>query len=115
MSKIPVGVLGATGTVGQRFIQLLAGHPWFEVVALAASDRSAGKRYRDACHWLQSTPIPEAVSGMVVHSLEDDLDCRLVFSALPSSVAAEVKVRSARAGYYVCHCSSPRSTPITRR
>jgi aspartate-semialdehyde dehydrogenase len=106
MNKIPVGILGATGTVGQRFIQLLADHPWFEVVALAASDRSAGKRYREACHWLQPTPVPEAVSGMAVQSLEDELDCRVVFSALPSGVAAEVEARYARAGHCVCSNAS---------
>jgi aspartate-semialdehyde dehydrogenase len=106
VNKIPVGILGATGTVGQRFVQLLAGHPWFEVVALAASDRSAGKRYGEACHWLQSTPMPETARDMVVHSLEKDLDCRVVFSALPSQVAAEVEVRYARAGHCVCSNAS---------
>jgi aspartate-semialdehyde dehydrogenase len=106
MTKIPVGILGATGTVGQRFVQLLANHPWFEVVALAASDRSAGKRYGDACHWLQPTAMPEAVRDMVVHSLEEDLDCQVVFSALPSGVAAEVEGRYALAGHYVCSNAS---------
>lgn len=58
-TKIPVGILGATGTVGQRFIQLLESHPWFEVAWLAASDRSAGKKYSEAATWRLSTPIPE--------------------------------------------------------
>ncbi|MET0555456.1 MAG: aspartate-semialdehyde dehydrogenase, partial [Vicinamibacteria bacterium] len=60
--KIPVGVLGATGAVGQRFIQLLADHPWFEVAEVVASDRSAGKSYREACTWRLATPLPEAVA-----------------------------------------------------
>lgn len=106
MNKIPVGILGATGTVGQRFVQLLADHPWFEVVALAASDRSAGKRYRDACHWLQPMPIPEAVRDMAVFSLETELDCRVVFSALPSEMAGEAEARYARAGHSVCSNAS---------
>jgi aspartate-semialdehyde dehydrogenase len=104
--RIPVGVLGATGTVGQRFIQLLDDHPWFRVTALAASDRSAGKRYVDACHWLLPTPIPGAVRELVVHSLGEDLDCPVVFSALPSRVAGPVEVRFARAGHIVCSNAS---------
>ncbi|MCJ7529978.1 MAG: aspartate-semialdehyde dehydrogenase, partial [Anaerolineales bacterium] len=61
MSKIPVGILGATGTVGQRFIQLLADHPWFQVTALTASDRSIKQKYADVCHWLLPTPMPKGV------------------------------------------------------
>jgi aspartate-semialdehyde dehydrogenase len=104
--KIPVGILGATGTVGQRFIQLLADHPWFEVTALAASDRSAGKPYAEACHWLLPTPIPDPIGAMIVQPLDVELDCRVVFSALPSSVAAQVEERYARAGYAVCSNAS---------
>src|SRR5258708_22476814 len=62
--KIPVGILGATGTVGQRFIQLLEQHPWFEVAWLGASDRSAGKPYAEACKWRLNTPLPERIAGM---------------------------------------------------
>jgi len=105
-NKIPVGILGATGTVGQRFIQLLADHPWFEITALAASDRSAGKPYAEACHWLLPTPIPELVRTMTVQLLDADLDCRVVFSALPSGVAAQIEGRYARAGYAVCSNAS---------
>ena len=101
-NKIPVGILGATGTVGQRFVQLLADHPWFKVAALAASDRSAGKRYADACHWLLPTPMPGAVRDLVVHPLEPVVDCPLVFSALPSGVARTVEVHYAQAGCAVC-------------
>lgn len=107
MSKIQVGILGATGTVGQRFIQLLAGHPWFEVTALAASGRSAGQRYADACHWLLPVAIPESVANLVVQPLEPKLDCHLVFSALPSTVAGPVEQDFARAGYAVCSNAAP--------
>lgn len=107
MNKISVGILGATGTVGQRFIQLLTKHPWFEVTALAASDRSSGRRYADACHWLLSTPIPDSVGNLVVQPIEPGLDCQLVFSALPSSVAKPVEECFARAGYAVCSNAAP--------
>ena len=101
MEKIPVGVLAATGIVGQRFIQLLADHPWFEITAVAASERSAGKRYADAVHWLLPTPIPERVADMTVVESRPPLDCALVFSALPSDVAREVEPAFAEAGYVV--------------
>jgi aspartate-semialdehyde dehydrogenase len=107
MDRISVGILGATGTVGQRFIQLLQGHPWFEVTAVAASERSAGQRYVDACTWLLSTPIPEAVMDLEVQGLEPELDCRLVFSALPTAVAGPVEKAFARAGYTVCTNAAP--------
>jgi aspartate-semialdehyde dehydrogenase len=106
MSRIPVGVLGATGTVGQRFIQLLVDHPWFHVTALAASDRSAGKRYADACHWLLPGAMPGAVQDLVVRGIDEDPDCRLVFSSLPGNVAGEVEGRLAGAGYVVCSNAS---------
>jgi len=106
MNKIPVGVLGATGMVGQRFVQLLADHPWFRVTALAASDRSGGQRYAEACHWLLPAPIPEDVRDLVVHTVEPELDCQLVFSALPSEVARTVEEHFARAGYVVCSNAS---------
>jgi len=106
MNKIPVGVLGATGMVGQRFVQLLADHPWFRVTALAASDRSGGQRYAEACHWLLPAPIPEDVRDLVVHTVEPELDCQLVFSALPSEVARTVEEHFAQAGYVVCSNAS---------
>src|SRR5436190_17670 len=80
-----VGILGATGTVGQRFVQLLEGHPQLEVTALAASDRSAGKPYAEACAWKLPGSIPESVRGIVVQPIEPPLDCDFVFSSLPSS------------------------------
>ncbi|MDP3758761.1 MAG: aspartate-semialdehyde dehydrogenase family protein, partial [Candidatus Daviesbacteria bacterium] len=89
MKKIPVGILGATGMVGQRFLLLLQDHPWFEVVCLAASPKSAGKKYKDAVagRWMMEEPIPQAVASLVVHAVEDDMDriagkVSLVFSAL---------------------------------
>jgi aspartate-semialdehyde dehydrogenase len=106
MQKISVGILGATGMVGQRFVQLLADHPWFEITALAASDRSAGRSYGDACHWLLPTPMPEVVRGIPVQAVDPTLDCSLVFSALPSKVARQVEGRFAQAGYGVCSNAS---------
>ena len=105
--KIKVGVLGATGSVGQRFVQLLDGHPWFELGALFASERSAGKRYRDAAKWFLPYPMPEEAAEMVVRStddvggMEDDEELTILFSALPGSVAKEVERRCAQAGYCV--------------
>lgn len=99
--KIPVGVLGATGAVGQKFVKLLENHPWFELTEVAASDRSAGKRYEDATLWRQYTPIPEEIRGCTVKPCEPGLDCHLVFSGLDSSVAGEIEEDFARAGYVV--------------
>ncbi len=99
--KIKVGVLGATGSVGQRFVQLLANHPWFELAALAASEKSAGKTYRQACRWFLSADIPPRAAEMVIQPLQPNLDCRLVFSALPGDVAKPVEEAFARRGYGV--------------
>ncbi len=104
--KYRVGILGATGTVGQRFIQLLEGHPQFDVTALAASDRSAGKTYGEACAWKLTGSIPETVRDIVVQPIEPPLDCDLVFSSLPSSVARETEEAFARAGFPVISNSS---------
>ncbi len=106
MNKIPVGVLGATGAVGQRFIQLLAQHPWFEVTAVAASERSEGQRYGDACHWLLPEPMPASVQDMIVQPTAPGLDCRIVFSSLPSTVASQVEAPFAEAGYVLCSNAS---------
>jgi len=103
---VPVGILGATGAVGQRFIELLDGHPWFAVTDLTASDRSAGKTYRDAANWQGSKAIPDAASALTVKPTEPDLDCRIVFSSLPSAEAVEVERRFAEAGYVVISNSS---------
>jgi len=99
--KIPVGILGATGAVGQRFVQLLAGHPWFEVVELAASDRSAGRPYAEACSWrLPDAPPPE-VARLVVSSTAGPFRSKLLFSGLDSSVAGEVEAALAARGHAV--------------
>lgn len=99
--KIRVGVLGATGTVGQRLIQLLENHPWFEVGAIAASDRSVGKTFQQACPWKISGPIPEYIRDHTLKSCKPNLAVDLVFSGLPSSIAGQVEIDFARAGYPV--------------
>jgi aspartate-semialdehyde dehydrogenase len=104
--KYRVGVLGATGTVGQRFIQLLADHPQFEITALAASDRSAGKPFAEACAWKLAGSMPEHAREITVQPIEPPLDCDIVFSSLPSSVARETEEAFARAGYPVISNSS---------
>ncbi len=101
MSKIRVGILGATGMVGQQFIQFLQGHPWFEITALAASGRSEGKSYGEACRWIASPSMPPSVRDMRLESCEPGLECDLVFSALPSDVAGAVEEAFAAAGYWV--------------
>ncbi len=106
MNKFRVGILGATGTVGQRFCQLLETHPQFEIAALAASDRSVGKTYGEACRWKLSTPMPENVRKMEILPIEPSLECDLVFSSLPSSVAREAEQAFARSGYPVISNSS---------
>ncbi|MEW5872834.1 MAG: aspartate-semialdehyde dehydrogenase [Chloroflexota bacterium] len=110
MNKIPVGILGATGMVGQRFVQLLEGHPWFEVSQVLASERSAGQPYGAACHWLLPTPMPAAAQGLPVKAISPDtaakLDCRLLFSALPGKEARPVEENYAQAGYAVCSNAS---------
>lgn len=104
--KYRVGVLGATGTVGQRFVQLLEDHPQFEITALAASDRSTGKPFAEACAWKLAGTIPEYVREIVVQPIEPPLDCDIVFSSLPSTVARETEEAFARAGYPVISNSS---------
>jgi len=106
--RIRVGILGATGAVGQRFVQLLDGHPWFEVTALAASSRSAGRAYAQACHWVLDTPMPAWARDMAVLAASPaaGFDCALVFSALPGSLAGSVEESFAAAGYAVCSNAS---------
>jgi aspartate-semialdehyde dehydrogenase len=104
--KYRVGILGATGTVGQRFCQLLENHPQFEITALAASDRSAGKSFGEACAWKLPGAMPAKVREILVQPIEPPLDCDIVFSSLPSSVARETEESFARAGYPVISNSS---------
>lgn len=106
---VRVGVLGATGAVGQRLIQLLDPHPSFEIATLTASDSSAGRSYRDAAKWRVDSPIPTDVADMTVQATEpgsvpDDVD--LLFSSLPSSVGAEVEPGFCEAGYVLSSNSS---------
>ena len=105
--KFRVGILGATGVVGQRFIQLLEGHPQFDVTALAASDRSQGKSYAEACTWRLPGEMPESVRSIHVQAPAPPLDCDLVFSSLPGEIAAQAEEDFARAGYPVITNSSP--------
>ena len=104
--KYRVGILGATGTVGQRFIQLLENHPQFEVTALAASDRSQGKPYGEACAWRLPGEMPESVKGLPVGPPAPPMDCEIVFSSLPGEIARETEEAFARAGYAVISNSS---------
>ena len=104
--KYRVGILGATGTVGQRFAQLLEDHPQFEITAMAASDRSVGKPYSEACAWKLPGQIPASVRDIVVQPIEPPLDCDIVFSSLPGNVARETEEAFARAGYPVISNSS---------
>jgi len=99
--KRTVAVLGATGTVGQRFITLLAGHPWFDLVALTTSDRSAGKRYADAVHWHLPEPMPESVADIVLEPTRPELAADLCFSALPTDAATQHEAALANAGHHV--------------
>jgi len=101
MNKIEVGILGATGMVGQNFIKFLDGHPWFEVTWLGASDRSAGKKYRDACKWNLNGVAPDAVRDRVVEECKPGNAPRLVFSATDASVATEIEQAFAHAGHVV--------------
>jgi aspartate-semialdehyde dehydrogenase len=104
--KLPIGILGATGVVGQRFIQALENHPTFEVAWLAASDRSEGKPYAEATRWKLRTPIPPAIARMVVSPASPEGAPKIIFAALDTSIAAELEPRFAQAGCAVVSNSS---------
>ncbi|MFN2532340.1 MAG: aspartate-semialdehyde dehydrogenase [Pyrinomonadaceae bacterium] len=104
--KLRVGILGATGTVGQRFVQLLRDHPQFEVTALAASDRSESKLYQDACTWRLDGDMPAAVKMLRVERPQPPLDCDFVFSSLPTDIARVAEDAFANEGYPVISNSS---------
>jgi aspartate-semialdehyde dehydrogenase len=106
MRKIEVGILGATGTVGQRFVQLLEEHPWFEVKWLAASDRSAGKRYREATSWQLEGAPPANVADLAVEEAVPGRGPRLIFSSMASNQAAEIERAFAAEGHIVVSNSS---------
>ncbi|SIQ70121.1 aspartate semialdehyde dehydrogenase [Alkalispirochaeta americana] len=106
MKRTPVAILGATGTVGQKFITLLQDHPQFEIVELVASPRSAGKPYHEATSWKQNVPIPASVATMTVQDTSSTLTAPLLFSGLDSSVAGEAEDRYSKAGHVVISNSS---------
>src|SRR5437588_4403002 len=107
MERRQVGILGATGTVGQRFIQLLHQHPWFEITWLAASDRSAGKLYPEATKWNLATPIPPKIAAMKVSAAAPDSSTpKLVFAALDATAAQQIEPAFAEAGHGVVSNSS---------
>src|SRR5579862_6653757 len=97
-NKLPVGILGATGIVGQRFVQMLEHHPWFEVAWLAASDRSEGRPYGEAARWKLRTTIPANVAKMTVSAAVPEGAPKIIFAALDAGIAAELEPRFADAG-----------------
>ena len=105
-TKHPIGILGATGMVGQRFIQLLENHPWFEVAWLAASDRSSGKTYSEAAKWRLGTPVPERIARMTVAPADPQGAPKIIFAALDAAIARELEPRFAAAGCAVVSNSS---------
>jgi aspartate-semialdehyde dehydrogenase len=112
MDRIKVGVLGATGAVGQRFVQLLDGHPWFEVTALTGSDRTVGGAYAEGCRWVLQQEMPEYARGLKVLPTEPGMDAKILFSALPADNAREAEPALAAAGYAVfSNASSHRMWP----
>ncbi|MGB8259160.1 MAG: aspartate-semialdehyde dehydrogenase [Terracidiphilus sp.] len=111
-TKYPIGILGATGMVGQRYIQLLENHPWFEVAWVAASDRSSGKPYGEAAKWRLDTPLPERIARMTVSPAEPTGAPKIVFASVDAAIAREMEPRFAEAGCVVLSNSSAfRMTP----
>lgn len=102
MEKLDVAVLGATGAVGQRFIQLLENHPWFRVSEVIGSSRSAGQPYGEITNWVLDGSPPESVNGLTVKALEDEFTSPLIFSALPKEAAETREIELATAGHIVC-------------
>ncbi len=105
--RIPVAILAATGSVGQQFVHLLDGHPWFKVVALTGTEQRAGSRYGETCHWLLPAPMPDWAARMpVVPSLPENCPAALAFSALPADQARQIEPRFAEQGIWVCSNAS---------
>jgi aspartate-semialdehyde dehydrogenase len=100
-TRIEVGILGATGMVGQHFINFLQGHPWFDLKWLGASDRSAGKKYRDAMHWNLAGETPGAVANLTVEECKPGNAPKLLFSAMDAGIATEIERAFAAAGHVV--------------
>src|ERR1035441_8664492 len=105
-NKLPIGILGATGMVGQRYIQLLENHPWFEVAWLAASDRSSGKPYGEAAKWRLDTPLPERIAAMTVAAAEPEGAPKIIFASIDAAYARELEPRFAAASCAVVSNSS---------
>ncbi|MGH9605264.1 MAG: aspartate-semialdehyde dehydrogenase [Terracidiphilus sp.] len=105
-TKYPIGILGATGAVGQRFIQLLENHPWFEVAWLAASDRSSGKTYGEAARWRLDTPLPERIARMTVSPADPEGAPKIIFASVDAEIAREMEPKFAAAGCAVISNSS---------
>lgn len=99
--RIPVAILGATGSVGQRFIQLLEGHPWFRMHEIVASEKNVGRSYHDAATWRLETPMPDEIGAMKIRALGSDLESVILFSGLDSSVAGEAEEDYANRGHVV--------------
>lgn len=112
-SRLPVAVLGATGTVGQKFVRLLARHPWFEVTVVAASTQSAGKSYANATRWREPVPMPDAVARLPVQTIDQPFDAPLAFSALDAALAGPLERELAAAGVHVVtNASAHRMDPL---
>ena len=110
--RVPVGILGATGAVGQQLVALLADHPWFRVEMVAASENSVGKTYGEAVHWLLSTPIPEEISKLKVQQCDPSTKCSLYFSALDHKTAFDTENEFANQGHaVVSNAQSHRGDP----
>ena len=97
-TKYPIGILGATGMVGQRYIQLLENHPWFEVTWIAASDRSSGKAYGEAAKWRLDTPLPDRIANMIVSPADPEGAPKIIFASIDASYARELEPKFAGAG-----------------
>ncbi len=106
-NRIPVTILGATGAVGQKLVVLLAGHPWFAVRRLCASDRNAGRPYQEAVHWIEPTPLPSEFGALVLDSADADVAGTIAFSALEADAAETIEPRFAAAGYWVVTNARP--------
>ncbi|MCB9248189.1 MAG: aspartate-semialdehyde dehydrogenase [Ignavibacteriales bacterium] len=101
MKKLSVAILGATGSVGQKFVELLSDHPWFELTELCASERSVGKKYKEATKWVMPSSLKTEIGNKEVLPCEPNLKSKLVFSALDSSVAGEIETEFANNGYFI--------------
>lgn len=103
--RVTVGILGATGCVGQQLVLRLSAHPWFTITALAASQKQNGKTYREAVTWRIEKELDDTVGNLIMQPLAPNLPCDLIFSALDGSIAGEVEMQFKEAGYPVISCA----------